>query len=178
MITGNDLIERERGRRLLVSREDLHWFAGLFEGEGYVRWMRSDGYLHLLLLIEMTDEEVIRRVKRILGGRVDGPRHRENRKPIYRWHLSPLHGVYELVQELLPLLSSRRRSQIDSRLAEVSRIRKPGLSDDDLKRVEVLLEAGVPQRKIGAMFGVSQCVILKVKTGSYGRTLRRTYDFG
>ncbi len=178
MVTGKDLIEREDAKPLFVRREDLCWFAGLFEGEGYVRWKRSDGYLHLLLVIEMTDEEVIQRVKAILGGRVDGPRRREDRKPLYRWHLSPLHGVYELVEVLLPLLSSRRRSQISSRLADVSRIRKPGLSDDDLERIEMLLENGVTQRKIGAMFGVSQSVISKVKTGVYGRTLRRIYDFG
>ena len=179
MITGRELIEREEAKPLFVRREDLCWFAGLFEGEGYVRWKRSDGYLHLLLVIEMTDEEVIQRVKRILGGRVDGPRQRENRKPLYRWHLSPLHGVYELVEVLLPLLSSRRRSQISSRLADVSRIRKPSLSDDDLKRIDtMLLEGRVTQRKIGAMFGVSQSVISKVKTGVYGRTLRRNYDFG
>lgn len=109
---------------------------------------------------------MIQKVRSILGGRVNGPRRRENRKPLYRWHLSPLHGVYELVQELLPLLSCRRRSQIQSRLADVSRIRKPGLSDEDLRRVGVFLKEGVPQRRIGAKFGVSQSLVSKVKTGT------------
>lgn len=105
---------------------DLGWVAGLLEGEGCfspVKRTRKSGekYLYLRIQINMTDEDVIRRLHEVVGaGNVTGPRLYKNPDWKPRWEWTLLGDKAEaLMKEVYPYLGERRREQIDFVLQKV-----------------------------------------------------------
>lgn len=98
--------------------ETVAWTAGLFEGEGsaVVYNGRGEGYTPSpRVTIGMTDEWTIRRLHKLLGiGKVSTYQPREgNRKRVWRWTCASKREV-PLLAALLPYLSPRRQSQLQS----------------------------------------------------------------
>lgn len=86
--------------------EELHWVAGLFEGEGSF----CDGHV----CIPQNDREILDHVRQLLGGRVGGPyvrNQRGGRRTRYHlWYASGPRGR-SIARTLFHLLSSRRQAQ-------------------------------------------------------------------
>ena len=91
----------------------IAWFAGLYEGEGTIRW--NSGAVHMV--IGSTDHDVLLRVQRTVGGCVNGPYHRPPRKPVWYWSLNNWREVIPLAEAILPLLGARRRAQVEAVLS-------------------------------------------------------------
>lgn len=90
----------------------IEWFAGLFEGEGYVgRAPRNSLYL----TISSTDHDVLLKAQSIVGGKIKGPRHDGNikHKPIWEWYVSSTNEVLDVRTLIYDHLCSRRRAQFD-----------------------------------------------------------------
>jgi hypothetical protein len=87
--------------------ESIAWAAGLFEGEGCITM--SDGYV--VLQLEMTDEDIMRRFDEIVGyGRVYGPYSYSNRrKPYWMW-VARGDAAFGILELLAPWLGERRRA--------------------------------------------------------------------
>jgi hypothetical protein len=84
------------------------WAAGIFEGEGCIT--STNG--RLTIRVTNTDEWVVRKVSRILGGTVYGPytsRSRDGfrRKPFWHW-VADGEAAEDVLAELEPWLSERR----------------------------------------------------------------------
>lgn len=95
------------------STSDLHWIAGLLEGEGY--FTRSP--TSQIVGCEMTDLDVLEKLQIFLGGTIDPqPRNRGNGKPVYRWRTygTRARGIMLTLYELL---GPRRQGQIEKVLA-------------------------------------------------------------
>jgi hypothetical protein len=98
-----------------MTERELGWLAGIMEGEGSFI-LTNNGRREeemAMLVVAMTDEDVVRRVHALTGcGRVNGPYMGPGRrKPIYRWRIRNRDDVMYLVKLVLPMLGNRRRKQ-------------------------------------------------------------------
>lgn len=112
---------------MCISREDLAWAAGLFEGEGSfsIHNARSGNPVASLII---TDEDVIRKFHSVIRiGSVAGPyvnKEHPEWKPKWQWRASGFHVVQAVVALLWHWLCSRRRARAVEVLA-VSRGKAP-----------------------------------------------------
>lgn len=108
-----------------MNENDLHWFAGLYEGEGTIAATK----VSLVLIITMADEDVIRSIPDRIGfGKARGPYgrpNRPNRKPLYTWSVSKREDVLYLIEQLRPLLGQRRRQQLIDAIGKTQPIDRP-----------------------------------------------------
>lgn len=96
--------------------------AGLLEGEGCfsLQWgnrTSSNVYPRVEVKCNMTDEDVIRRLAKICGGRVRGPICKRSpttpvAKPQWIWHVGRKAGMESLLGRLLPHMGLRRSAKI------------------------------------------------------------------
>ena len=99
-----------------MTTPEIYWLAGLWEGEGCFTIHKPSKFRtqpHPVAEIGMTDEDVLLRVKKLVGAKskvyvVDG---KGVRKDHYRLHLSPRLSA-GLMMTLYPLLGKRRRARI------------------------------------------------------------------
>lgn len=89
---------------------DLHWLAGLLEGEGSFCLNRQ---IYAVISIAMVDEDVIKRVANLLNVSVTETDITINQKIMYKAALTGRRAI-PILHELRPLMSLRRRHQIDS----------------------------------------------------------------
>ena len=92
---------------------DVHYAAGLFEGEGNVTSYKTRATAQ----IAMTDLEPLERFQSAVGmGRAMGPYgpYQPNRKAFWRWAVTSQVEVVRLGELLSPLLSPRRRLQFEA----------------------------------------------------------------
>jgi hypothetical protein len=142
--------------------KDLHWLAGLLEGEGSFMKPPPSQPNQPTVALHMTDEDVVARVANLVG-----VRHRpvKNRNPGV-WKDSFLLQVrggraVELMTTLRPLMGARRQVQIDRALANydpMGRYRHKQLPDaKELKR----RNASKSMRALAEEFGCSRQTILR-----------------
>lgn len=113
----------------MATDADWAWAAGLFEGEGFTGeiWVLSGPSrkrVYPRLIMEMTDEDVVRRFAAIAGfGRVHcRPRKNtnicDNPKPVWRWEKTGGWDNYVAFYEhIRPWLGERRRERFEAVLA-------------------------------------------------------------
>ena len=94
-----------------MKQLDLHWLAGLLEGEGCFSLNSANGpYVKLA----MTDREPVERAALLMGSEsYVAARKTLAGKPVYITELSGAKRVRELISKLHPLMSPRRRKQIE-----------------------------------------------------------------
>lgn len=106
----------------MIAVADLHWLAGLLEGEGYFGDHAGGkaGRRYIRISLKMTDKDVVERAAALLGTKV----HR------YSWSAdrNPKHSVAWVTQvgqqdraagwmmTLYPLMGARRRARIEGLL--------------------------------------------------------------
>lgn len=98
----------------LPTSIDLHYVAGLLEGEGYFISKRG-----IFIGCRMTDVEPLEKLQRLCGGTITlNDRHAKNSKlkPIFQWRLGRTAGAIQLAQRLYSLMSPRRQGQIQAML--------------------------------------------------------------
>ncbi len=87
---------------------DIYWLAGLLEGEGFF----GNGGHSPALIVQMTDEDVIRRARLVLGaGSVVEQRAQAGRKPVWRLSLYGQPAIDWMVS-LYPIMGRRRQGRI------------------------------------------------------------------
>ena len=93
---------------IIPTAMDLAWFAGLFEGEGSVS---GQGYPEM----SQKDDWPLRFIRDRFGGTIALYTSKSSGRSYFRWWLTGPHGR-ELLAQISPLLSPRRREQIRSKL--------------------------------------------------------------
>lgn len=101
---------------------DLHWLAGLLEGEGsfFTEKIRSETR-YAVIEVTMTDEDVVKRAAGLMDVSV-AFRHAPAKimaghKPTYRARLRGRRAE-DLMRQLMPLMGQRRASRIKGILEE------------------------------------------------------------
>jgi hypothetical protein len=105
--------------RIMRTREELAYAAGLFEGEGTFTMGRPGvgGGRQLHAVIKMTDREPLEAFQEAVGfGPLTGPfernySHSSGWKPIFVWRVGSREQVQALIALLWPWLSPRRRQR-------------------------------------------------------------------
>lgn len=94
---------------------DIAWAAGLFEGEGCIYLQkRQGGPSQPQLILNMCDEDVVRRFADVVGGgsireyEPENPKHSRQ----YRWRLCSWGEVGRVLDLLGPHLGKRRSEQV------------------------------------------------------------------
>ncbi len=88
--------------------------TGLFEGEGCISMHRSPGgRMYPSLALNMTDEDVVRRLQEITGCGSIHVREgkQEGHKRQWCWKVGSIRQVIRLLTAMAPLLASRRRAR-------------------------------------------------------------------
>ena len=100
------------------TRENVLWFAGLFEGEGC--FQLNTGRQSVGLCIKMTDRDVLEKAQLMFGGRIwDGQRKAAaHHKQSYTWQLSKRDQAYAVVAAMYPFLGRRRQARAQEWIAK------------------------------------------------------------
>lgn len=98
-----------------LTRENVLWFAGLFEGEGHFEVRRPLPTKSPALAIKMTDRDVLEKAQRMFGGWVwDGAKkYKPHHKQSFMWKLAERDKAYALVVAMFQFLGSRRQAQAE-----------------------------------------------------------------
>ena len=96
-----------------MPREDVVWFAGLFEGEGWFRFCPK-GRRSMGIAVKMTDRDVLEKVQAKFGGWIwDGAkRYKPQHKQSHQWHLDKRDQAYAVLAAIYSFLGQRRQGQI------------------------------------------------------------------
>ena len=121
----------------MISTKDIVWLAGLLEGEGCFsldgNGAKSRGYGKLVIVLQMTDRDVVARAAKILGGPVAGPyRPKVSRKEVWTTRVWCRRAA-SWMMTLHPLMGERRQARIQELLTHW-RSRPARLTREDYAR--------------------------------------------
>ncbi len=161
---------------LSVTPENLHWLAGILEGEGsFMRGIPSSPN-RVRIAVQMTDRDVIERVARLWNGAVyeckaRNPRH----KASYRAQLDRS-GAVALMILLRPLMGQRRQGQIDAAISSYNagaaldaRRNRRALTDNQVREARRRYRAGESGSALAQEYGL-------FNTGFYRMLNGETYS--
>jgi hypothetical protein len=148
-----------------MTEHDLHWLAGLLEGEGaFFKGPPSKSHVPRVA-IESTDEDVVARVASLCGATYHRPKKRqEHWKQSYRVVLKGKRAV-ELMRLLYPLMGIRRRQQIDVALQSYKVKSRTKLTRGQVEVIRGRLLRGDKQEDIATEYGVHRTTVTKINTG-------------
>jgi hypothetical protein len=150
---------------LLLPAADLHWLAGLLEGEGSFMVGPPSSPGLPVIAVNMTDQDVMARLGRIFERKVHLIRPRN-----VRWQTSyqvRVHGrdAVRWMCLLRPLMGSRRQMQIDRALASYAPRTVALLNDETACAALDALATGATVKDVAARFGVSIWCIYDLRLG-------------
>lgn len=109
-----------------TQNNDLHWLAGLLEGEAWFgvakTRARNKVYLHPRIDLATTDEDIVRRAAKILGTHCRSRARKGNYKQVYQTIVYSTRAL-TWMKRLFPLLGKRRRAQIAAVIKQREAIR-------------------------------------------------------
>ncbi len=154
------------GRPLPLT--ELHWLAGLLEGEGsFMTGPPSNPGLPVIA-VNMTDHDVMARLGRIFGRKVHECTPRDLRwRTSYQVRVTGGAAV-RWMTALRPLMGSRRQAQIDRALASYAPRPVALLTDEAARAALAALVGGASVKSVAGRLGVSVWCI-------YDLRLRRTF---
>ena len=87
-----------------MNETELAWVSGVFEGEGCIHLAERQ----IILSVQMTDEDVVRRLHSITGLGHITTRENGDYKPSWDWRVTKHDDSARLLEAMLPLLGQRR----------------------------------------------------------------------
>jgi hypothetical protein len=156
-----------------ISQQDLHWLAGLLEGEGTFLVGPPSAPRTPAVQVSMVDRDIIERAGALLGTAVTVvPSRREGSKTAYCVRVRGARGVLWM-HRLRPLMGARRQAQIDRAVA--SHAPDPRRLLDDERAAEALarLARGESVREVAKRFGTSIWCIYDLRLGRTHTHLER-----
>lgn len=148
---------------------DLHWLAGLLEGEGSFLKGPPSNPKSPLIAIQTTDEDVIARVAGYFGNKYHpAGKQKSHHKQSFSLHKKGL-GAVKLMEELYPLMGERRQRQIDEAIASCSVKPKRALTDDQILEIRERIKNGDNYLILAKEYKVNRSTIFNVKNfvGAY-----------
>jgi hypothetical protein len=99
----------------MFTTANLHWLAGILEGEGFFGLRR---HRDLVIQVSMTDRDIIDRIHTIVGFGSRKSDELPSGKIAYILTLTVQHKTAGLMMTLLPLMGARRAAKIRYSLAQ------------------------------------------------------------
>jgi hypothetical protein len=156
-----------------VSGSDLHWLAGLLEGEGSFLKGPPSAPRHPVLALQMTDEDVVARVAAMFGRKPSCWQPRQTRWQ--RTFVVRVTGAKAAawMTALRALMGHRRQRQIDRALASYEPRPSALLDDLSAHAALALLRSGSSVREVAGRYGVSVWCIYDLRSGRTHKHLAR-----
>lgn len=156
-----------------IAEHDLHWLAGLLEGEGAFLKGPPSAPRYPVLALQMTDEDVVARVAGMFG-RKAGCWH----PPDARWqtiYISRVTGAKAVawMLALRPLMGRRRQIQIDRAVASYEPNPVARLTDETATIALRSLASGWSVREVAELSGTSIWCIYDLRGCRTHKHLRR-----
>jgi hypothetical protein len=156
-----------------LSTETVAWLAGLLEGEGSFMTGPPSEPRSPVLVISMTDLDVIARVAAIFGVKVQRARQRDKRwKDAWAARVRG-RGAVELMLVVRPHMGERRRAQIDRAVASYVPDPRRVLDDDGAASVLRALADGRPVAEVARAHDMSIWTVYDLRLGRSYRHLPR-----
>lgn len=156
-----------------ATQPQLHWLAGLLEGEGSFLKGPPSAPRHPVIALQMTDEDVVQRVGTMFGRKVTRWQARnENWQATYCVRITGSKAVAWMTA-LRPLMGIRRRVQIDAAVASYDPKPASLLDDESAARALQLLASGRTVRDVAEQFGTSIWCMYDLRGGRTHRDIPR-----
>jgi hypothetical protein len=148
-----------------LSITELHWLAGLLEGEGTFMTGPPSSPRMPILAVNMTDEDVMARLGRIFNRKVQVVRARNVRwRTSYQLRVQGSDAV-RWMHLLRPLMGSRRQAQIDRAVASYAPRPVAILDDESASLALSALASGATVKEVAGRFGVTIWCIYDLRLG-------------
>src|SRR4051794_27846892 len=148
-----------------ITAVELHWLAGLLEGEGSFHKGPPSNARHPVLALQMTDEDVVARVAAMWGRKLGSWQ-----APDPRWrrtYMTRIVGAKAVawMTALRPLMGSRRQTQIDLAVASYDPRPLAVLDDRTAREALGMLLNGDGVRTVAERFGASIWCMYDLRLG-------------
>jgi hypothetical protein len=156
-----------------VAAHELHWLAGLLEGEGSFLVGPPSAPRYPVLALQMTDEDVVARVAAMFGRKLGRWQSRHAReRPVFLVRITGAKAVAWMIA-LHPLMGERRQAQIDRAVASHAPTPTARLDERTARQALHLLATGSSVREVAEQFGTSIWCIYDLRGGRTHRHLPR-----
>jgi hypothetical protein len=148
-----------------ISEHDLHWLAGLIEGEGTFLAGPPSAPRSPAVVLSMVDRDIVDRAGALLGASVQVvPSRRENWRTAYSVRVRGARAVLWM-KRLRPLMGARRGKQIERAIASYGP--DPRRVLDDMRATDALrrLAEGDSVKQVAERFGTSIWSIYDLRLG-------------
>ncbi|HEX7298453.1 MAG TPA: hypothetical protein VF257_05570 [Solirubrobacteraceae bacterium] len=161
-----------------VHLYELHWLAGLLEGEGSFMVGPPSSPRPPVISVNMNDEDIMERLGRIFGRKIHVITPRNQRcQTSYQLRVKGGDAVRWMTL-LRPLMGSRRQAQIARALASYAPRPSALLTDETADAALSALSAGDPVKVVAERLGVSIWCIYDLRLGRTFKHLRRERSSG
>jgi hypothetical protein len=156
-----------------ISSDELHWIAGLLEGEGTFFPGSPSAPRYPVLALQMNDEDVVLRVATMFGRKPIRSRPRKSHwRPTFHVRITGTKAVAWMVA-IHPLMGERRRAQIARAVASHDPKPQALLDEQSAGEALALLADGATVREVADRFGTSIWCIYDLRLGRTHRHLPR-----
>ncbi len=156
-----------------VPVHELHWLAGLLEGEGSFLMGPPSAPRYPVLALQMTDEDVVARVSAMFGRKLGRWQSRHVREqPVFLVRITGAKAVAWMTA-LRPLMGERRRAQIDRAVASHAPTPTARLDEATARQALNLLATGSTVREVAERFGTSIWCIYDLRLGRTHKQITR-----
>ncbi|HEV7845466.1 MAG TPA: hypothetical protein VGO83_04380 [Thermoleophilaceae bacterium] len=148
-----------------MADEDLHWLAGLLEGEGSFLAGPPSEPRSPAVQVAMVDRDVIERAGGLLGVTVCAlPSRREGWRDAFSVRVRGARAVHWM-ERLRPLMGARRQQQIDLAIASYAPDPRRLLHQKRAQDALLMLAEGRSVRQVAEHFGTSIWCIYDLRLG-------------
>jgi len=108
----------------MIKTSDIHWLAGLLEGEGCFGVVRNRPKdkpgvrTYPRITLGMCDNDVVLRAQKLMGGTLSQRPAKENRKPVLTLSIQRQALAAGWMMTLYPLMGARRQEKIRTLLEQ------------------------------------------------------------
>lgn len=165
--------------RQLTREAEVAWAAGLFEGEGCIRFCKHDrGLEYIRLSIKMTDRDVLQHFADVVGAEVKGPyapsEDKPHHKPVWSVTISKTRKSLNVLEAFWPYLGDRRRAKAQEVTAlweENSHSRPVRFPPEQVEEILAQKYLGLSAIELGVMYDCSRQYIHAIVRGERSREL-------
>jgi hypothetical protein len=156
-----------------IAPSDLHWLAGLLEGEGTFIAGLPSAPRTPAVQVSMVDRDILDRVAALLDCTVTViPARRDGWRTAYCARVRGPRAV-EWMRRLRPLMGRRRREQIDRAIASYAPDPTRLLDDERAAEALARLARGDSVKEVAEKFGTSIWCIYDLRLGRTHKHIRR-----
>jgi hypothetical protein len=136
-----------------LQENEIYWLAGILEGEAYFHTQTSKRPTGIA--VEMTDEDIIKRICDITGNSYCKTKRREEQhKQAYKTSVRGKSAI-ELMKLVYPIMGDRRKKKIEECLDSFVELQRGKISAVQKEEISKLYKSGKKPKEIALQYGIT-----------------------